>query len=86
MAFKPKHDWIQAALALLAVLGFFGILTFIFVKGLNQMETPEGLLVATLVGYCASEYKTVYNYYFGSSTGSKQKTEMMDTMMKEKHE
>lgn len=47
---------------------------------------PEQLLTATVFGFLANEAKQVTAFFFGSSQGSKQKTEVITEMIKNRHE
>ena len=72
-----KRDWTVAVLAYLAVLAFFACVMYILIHGLSNLDGQQGLLIGTLLGGLLSNSQTVYNYYFGSSSGSKQKQEML---------
>ncbi len=48
---------------------------------------PDGALLATIgtvLGYAIGEVKTVFNYYFGSSSGSATKTDIISDIAKSK--
>ena len=55
------------------VAGFFGMVAGVF---LSQIDASESQLIALLIGYVASEMKTVTTFYFGSSKGSRNKDVM----------
>lgn len=65
---------VQVALAVLAIAGFFGLIYLLI-----YTEPPAGVRDAmlVLVGAVAGGYSTVLNYYFGSSSGSARKDEIL---------
>jgi len=68
-------------LAIIAITGFFGILiTLIFVTVPPTAKDALLIMLGTLAGMVTS----VVQYYFGSSSGSSQKNQMIDRLLKEK--
>ncbi|PCH70273.1 MAG: hypothetical protein COC12_08445 [Rhodobacteraceae bacterium] len=63
-------DWTPSVLGLAIILGFFGVLAWIFQFGLPDTGS-EVLLI--MVGALGAMTTQVGNYFFGSSTGSKSK-------------
>jgi len=69
-------------LAIVTLIVFAGCLYFIF----THISSPDTLnkeimaLIAMLTGHLAADVKQIYNYYFGSSAGSKRKSEIMERM------
>jgi hypothetical protein len=63
-------DWTPSVLGLAIILGFFGVLAWIFRFGLPDTGS-EVLLI--MVGALGAMTTQVGNYFFGSSTGSKSK-------------
>jgi hypothetical protein len=61
-------------LAILVTAGFFGIIIFILKFGLPE-SGKEAILL--LVGSLGTAWTGVMAFYFGSSAGSKQKTEAL---------
>ena len=68
------HDWIPRVLAVGVTLGFFGIVAYILLFGLPQ-SGGEALLM--LIGTLGSAWTGVMAFYFGSSAGSKAKTDAL---------
>jgi len=68
------HDWIPRVLAVGVTLGFFGIIAYILTFGLPATG-GEALLM--LIGTLGSAWTGVMAFYFGSSAGSKQKTDAL---------
>ena len=65
-------DTTLKVMAVCTVLGFFLFIGFLLVKG-----TPAGMdktLLGMIIGYVVGIVQQVYNYFFGSSKGSKDKT------------
>ncbi len=72
-------DPMPAVIALAALAGFFGILgAMVFVVLPPGAAAPLNVMLGTLGGLVLS----IGNYYFGSSRGSAEKTEMLKRMMK----
>jgi hypothetical protein len=63
-------DWTPSVLGLAIIVGFFGVLAWIFRFGLPD-NGSEVLLI--MVGALGAMTTQVGNYFFGSSTGSKNK-------------
>jgi len=68
------RDWTPKALAIGITLGFFGLLGF-----LMKREPPPGSrdILNIMLGSLGSAWIGVVTYYFGSSSGSARKTELM---------
>lgn len=64
------RDWTPSVLGLAIIVGFFGVLWYIFQDGLPA-EGGEVLMI--MVGALAALVSQVANYFFGSSVGSKSK-------------
>jgi hypothetical protein len=65
-------DTTMKILAVATIVGFFLFIGFLLAKG-----TPTGMdktLLGMIIGYVVGLVQQVYNYYFGSSKGSKDKT------------
>lgn len=70
---KAVKDKIPAILAILLTMGFFGILGYMFI---NPQEQYNNALMAML-GALATAFLSIVNYYFGSSSGSAKKNELL---------
>jgi membrane-bound ClpP family serine protease len=68
------NDWIPRVLALLITVGFFGILIWMLTKGMPPTGT-EALLM--MLGALGTAWTGVVNFYYGSSAGSKAKTDVL---------
>lgn len=66
-------DKIPAILAILLTLGFFGILGYMF---FSPQEVYNNALMAML-GALATAFLSIINYYFGSSSGSAKKNDLL---------
>jgi hypothetical protein len=67
-------DWVPKVLAVVITLGFFGILVWMLVQGMPQTGT-EALLM--MLGALGTAWTGVVNFYYGSSAGSKAKTDAL---------
>lgn len=70
-------DWTPAILGVAIVIGFFGVLAYMFRYGL-PLEGSEVLLV--MLGALGTMTSQVGNYFFGSSAGSKTKEAIIADM------
>ena len=73
---RETKDWVPKVLAIVITLGFFGILIWMLFKGMPQTGT-EALLM--MLGALGTAWTGVINFYYGSSAGSKAKTDAMNT-------
>lgn len=72
-------DKMPAVLAVFITIGFFGVLAYILVHGVPDQQTE---VLWFMLGALSSAWTGVIAYYFGSSSGSKQKTDAMTAMAK----
>lgn len=70
------NRWIQAFLAIVITLGFFGVIAALMVLGTIKPEVKDILLV--LLGALLASYKELTGYFFGSSSGSAKKDEVIN--------
>lgn len=77
-----KKDNTLTILSYIGVVGPILILFYLLTFGFPKLDKEIALMIGTLIGYIFAEYKTIFNYFFGSSSGSKAKQDTIDTMMK----
>ncbi|CAB5220377.1 hypothetical protein UFOVP235_51 [uncultured Caudovirales phage] len=68
------RDWIPRVLAIMITVGFFGILIWMLLKGMPPTGT-EALLM--MLGSLGTAWTGICNFYYGSSAGSKAKTDAL---------
>jgi hypothetical protein len=73
--FKESGSWVPAALSVVTIAGFFFLL--IGAAG-GFFELTGSDVMMLLLGVLARETASVYQFWLGSSSGSRQKTNMMD--------
>jgi hypothetical protein len=59
------------------ILGSLGAAAAILSGHVDYANTTEATMVGTVIGYLFSEAKAVLSFYFGSSQGSEQKTQLL---------
>jgi hypothetical protein len=72
-----RRDTLQAVLAIFGVCASVGLICALIFYGLPAMTPEAAALVGGFIGIIISEYKTVFQYFFGSSRGSDRKTDIM---------
>ena len=73
----PLDDKIRGRLAIVTVVGFGSLVAMIIAALIyfpNAVNGTTGTMLGTILGILAANVKDVYNYYFGSSSGSTQKS------------
>jgi hypothetical protein len=68
------NDWIPRAMAIMVTFGFFGILTWLLTKGVPPTGS-ETLIY--MLGALGTAWTGIVQFYFGSSAGSKSKTDAL---------
>ncbi len=71
---KSTKDWFQYGLGILVIVAFLAVLVTL-IKVAAPLENKDALLL--LLGVLAGQSKDVTGYFFGSSKGSNEKTEIM---------
>jgi len=67
-----QRDWLMMALAIVVVLGFFGLIT-VMIIGDNAQKTSNNGPVNQLFGALVAGFSMVLSYFFGSSKSSAEK-------------
>jgi len=73
MQVKTKSP-VPAILSIVITAGFFGVLYIMLINGVPEGEKD---VLHIMVGVLGTAWIAVVNYWFGSSNGSKEKTELM---------
>jgi len=71
---RETKDWTPKALAFIITFGFFGALVYILVFGIPQTGTE---VILMMLGSLSTSWTGVTQFYYGSSAGSKAKTEAL---------
>lgn len=80
MTAKTGDLWTPRALALVVIVGFFGAVLAVFAGVADLAESSTATLVGAVVGYASAKADQVVAYWFGSSAGSKAKTEELASL------
>jgi len=73
-------DWTPRILAWLVTAGYFGVLFYMLTNGLPTTGGSEAMLV--MLGTLGTAWGGIMAYYFGSSAGSKEKTDAINKMVR----
>jgi hypothetical protein len=71
---RETKDWTPKALAFIITFGFFGALVYILIFGIPQTGTE---VILMMLGSLSSSWTGVMQFYYGSSAGSKAKTDAL---------
>ena len=71
---ETVKDYTPAILAFVVTLGFFGLLMFMVLHGVQDGSRE---IINVMVGSLSTAWIGIISYYFGSSRGSDRKTEIM---------
>lgn len=72
---RALNDKVPGALAFVVVAGFFGVLAVMLFSDVPSGSETE---FSIMLGALATMAAAVMNYYFGSSAGSREKTQMLE--------
>lgn len=72
------RDWMPRVLAFVVVAGFMATVFLVLLGYVEGMKDPlMATTVGTLIGFVSAKCEQVVAYYFGSSSSSQQKTQML---------
>lgn len=80
MAATTGDLWTPRLLAIVVILGFFASVLAVFAGVADLAEPSTATLVGAVVGYASAKADQVVAYWFGSSAGSRAKTEELAAM------
>ncbi len=72
------RDWMPRVLAFVVVAGFMATVFLVLLGYVEGMKDPlMATTVGTLIGFVSAKAEQVIAYYFGSSSSSQQKTQLL---------
>lgn len=72
------RDWMPRVLAFVVVAGFMATVFLVLMGYVDGMKDPlMATTVGTLIGFVSAKAEQVIAYYFGSSSSSQQKTQLL---------
>ena len=72
------RDWMPRVLAFVVVAGFMATVFLVLLGYVDGMKDPlMATTVGTLIGFVSAKAEQVIAYYFGSSSSSQQKTQLL---------
>ena len=77
IAKTSRTDWMMYATGIIGLLGF---LFMVYVTVYVEISETNKALFNILIGVVLSNATTIFNYYFGSSSGSKAKDDVIKNM------
>jgi len=76
MQMATRSIW-PGTLTMVIIGGYFGLLGIMIIHGIPSTKDPGGEVLLTLIGVLAAAVPMVLGYWFGSSSGSQAKSEML---------
>lgn len=76
---EAVKDWIPATLAIGVTVGFFGILSWMLVKGVPK----ESDVLLVMLGSLGTAWTAIIGYYFGSSIGARRNADALAVIAKQ---
>lgn len=73
---KSKGIWPQLTLSIIYTVAY-GVVLYLFIGGLVRVPQDQMTLFGSLLGVLTAAQIQIINFWFGSSAGSKQKTEAL---------
>lgn len=73
---KSKGIWPQVLISVVYSVGYF-IVVYAFMSGYIQVKPEHEVMFGSLIGVLSAAQIQIMNFWFGSSSGSKQKTDHM---------
>jgi len=73
---------VQVILAFIATFAFFSIVGYVIAFGLADLSKEGAFIVGNLTGIAGAIAKDVFGYFFGSSLGSKEKSNIINEQHK----
>ena len=73
---------LQIILSMIATIAFFAIVGYVIAFGLADLSKEGAFIVGNLTGIAGAIAKDVYGYFFGSSLGSKEKSDQLSKQQK----
>lgn len=67
----------QNVLGYAAVAGFFGLVFYLVVHGLNEMTAEASFIIGNMTGLVGAIANSVYSYYYGTTRDSRKKTDIL---------
>lgn len=74
-----KNMWPQILLSCVFIVGYFIVLNYILTE-MSVLDESIKVLVASLLGLFTREIPTIMQFWFGSSSGSKSKTDKLSSI------
>ncbi len=80
---SKTKDLMPNYLAVFVLIGFFSTVAFVLCNGLGHLDSVTAAFAGTLVGYISAKADQVIAYFFGSSSGSKEKTKALEKFLQD---
>lgn len=71
----------RAAVAIVTISGFISVAIYLVVFQPSFEHSESIALAGTVVGYLSAKADTIIGWYFGSSQGSAEKSDAMETLL-----
>jgi len=81
-----QRRFLEALLAIIGTIGYIGLIIYMFCFNLSKLSPEQSLMIGSMIGIVGAKYSSIYDYFFGSSQGSHDKTDLLKTSERKKDE
>jgi len=72
-----NRRFLEAVLATIGTIGYLGLIVYLFRFDLSKLSSEQSLMIGGMLGIVGAKYSSIFDYFFGSSQGSHDKTDLL---------